>query len=381
MKKIITIAFLIIIFFSCSESRDSNKKIYIDTSTIKPGRPDEFFDNIEINPLSTKETSLISHVRKIIYQDMELYVFDQYQGEILVFDIKGEFRRKLKKIGKGPGEYLGIVDFTINPYNNNIELLDGYNLYIYSNDCNFIEKIKLRNAELKAVNELEIIDDDKIVFSQGGTHSLYVIYSMKNRKIIKSQEIYPIWLEKKMMFNTIHSLYRNGPIINYLEGWSNKVYSINADGFRLKYEWDFGKYNFDFEESSLSNLIKNSTVNELTRNHNVFLDKYILQFNHNLENDKFILTSFLFKGNPASLLYNKKTGKYILFNDKLSFLLFTSTVEFISEDKLIVIVEPKNLKELPMDWFPSDSQKLIKDINILNNPVVLNLTLKKDLLQ
>jgi hypothetical protein len=366
---------------SCSNSDQKINKINIETKRIESIDSNKLISEIEVIPLETNDTSLISGIRKMIYWNNELFIFDRNQKQIMLFDIKGNFIRKLQRVGRGPGEYLDISDFAINPFNNNIEFVDGYNLYVYNNEFVFIEKVQIPKKDIRSINELEIINEEQILFMANGRPYIPVMYNRQDKKIVKLPEIYPSWLIEKMPFSTNDRFYRNGSILNYVEGFSNKVYLINRNGFQLKYEWDFGDFNFDFENSSLSDLIKSSTIQDIMNNSELFRNKYAISFRQNLENDKFILTSFFFKNQPASLLYNKNNGKYIFFNGKLSFLLFTSLVDFIEENKFIVIVDPEKLKNLPQEWFSAKSRKTIEAIDLSNNPVVLIFHLKPILLE
>lgn len=380
MRNIYICIFLSFLFVSCFESKKKENMISIDANRIKAIKFDELFNNIKIYPLLTSDSSLISQIQKVIYWNDELYILDRKQKAILIFDLKGKFHRKLRKIGRGPGEYLDIADFTLNPYNSNIEFVDGQNLFVYDNIGYFINKVKITNEKLKAVNEIEIISNDIIFFLMHDSYSQSAFYSVKNKEIIKTQEIYPQWLKEKIPFTVYDKLYRNGNEIIYVEGFSNKVYNINENGINLKYEWNFGRYNFEYEKSPLSKMIKTATSEDIMNNHKPFVENYITLFRHNIENNKYILTDFLFKGIPASLLYNKNNENYLLFNGAFSELLFNSIVEFFEDEKLSIFIEPKTLKELPKDWFSVTNQEIIDKISISDNPVILTLSFKNNLL-
>lgn len=381
MKNLLIIL-LSIIIISCNNSDQKINKINIETKRIESiDSINKLMFEIEVIPLETNDTCLISGIRKIYYRNDELYIFDRKQKQIMLFDINGNFIRKIQRVGKGPGEYLDISDFAINPINNNIEFVDGYNLYVYNYQFVFIEKVNIPKNDIHSINELEIINEEQILFMANGRPYIPVMYYRQDKKIVKIPEVYPSWLTEKMPFSINDRFYRNGSILNYIEGFSNKVYSINKNGFQLKYEWDFGDFNFDYENSSLSELIKSSTIQDIMNNSELFTNKYAISFRQNLENDKFILTSFFFKNQPASILYNKNNGKYLFFNGKLSFLLFTSLVEFIEENKLIVILDPEQLKNLPQEWFSAKSRKTIEAIDLSNNPVVLIFQLIPNLLE
>jgi len=381
MRKILICIFLSLLLFSCFESRKKENLTYIDANRIKTIKLDEVFTKMEINPLHTNDSSLISSIEKIIHWNNELYIFDRNQKAILIFKDDGGYSRKLRNVGRGPGQYLDIADFTINPYNNNIEFVDGRCLYIYDNFGRFIKKIEIANEKLKAVNKLEIINKDIIFFFFHPLSNKCVFYSRKASKILEIKNIYPEWAKEYIQFVPENGLYRNGNEINSFEAFSNKVYKIVENDFILKYEWDFGKYNFEYEEPSLSNLIKSTKGEYFTTNWKSFVNNFVILFKHNIENNKFIFTDFFFNGEPCSLLYNKVSKNYLMFNGKFSKLIYISHVIFFGDEKLVIFIDPKYLKELPKDWFSEANQKIIDKVNIFSNPVILTLSFKQNLLE
>ena len=65
---------------------------------------DEIFSKAEIILLETVDSSLIAWMQKIYLVDDHYYIFDFWFQNLLVFDQKGQFIRKVGKRGDGPGE-------------------------------------------------------------------------------------------------------------------------------------------------------------------------------------------------------------------------------------------------------------------------------------
>ena len=376
----ILISLISLIFISCSDTTKKENVIFIDAKKVEQINLNEIFTKVKIIPLQSGDSSLISEIRNVTYWKDEFYILDTNQKSILVFNTLGRFSRKLHKVGKGPGEYLEIADFAINPYNNNIELVDGRSLYSYDKNGNFENKERIINDEFRSANEFEIINDNIIFFLQHPNSNISVFYSRKDKKIIKTLKIYNDWVKKALPFTADDRLYRYGGDINYLEGFSNKVYKIVENGYVLKYEWDFGKYNFEYENPALEDKIRSTKPIDFLKNYKLNTKDYITLFRNNIENNKFILTDFLFKSNPGSLLYNKINGNYFLFTGSLSNLLYYSIIAFCGDENLVIFIDPVRLKELPKDWFSVPNQKLIDEVNISDNPVLITLYFKKDLL-
>ena len=96
--------------------------------------------------LETNENCLIKSVGGVqVYRD-RIYILDKETKNLFVYDINGVFQQKIGSVGSGPGEFLGISDFTIDTQGNIIYLLDDYTNNMYKYDAisgKFIEKIKI----------------------------------------------------------------------------------------------------------------------------------------------------------------------------------------------------------------------------------------------
>ena len=128
MKNILFLI-LFILALSCKKSvNESNlnlKTIKLDDSTLAKGSSiDELISEYFFVKLETKEESLITTIDKIQVSNDTLFIGDFSQNAILIFNIKGEFINKISRLGRGPGEYLHIADFSLDPQSGNIVLLD-----------------------------------------------------------------------------------------------------------------------------------------------------------------------------------------------------------------------------------------------------------------
>jgi hypothetical protein len=131
------LAFLLVIFCSCSrksinEKDNSGSVLEIDLlsepeSRVK--RLSEFAENIEYVPLQTTESSLIGgFVPKIVSIDNRIYIKNSgLEGEILCFDMNGNFLFKINNTGRGPEEYAFITDFDVSSDNKILTILSSLN--------------------------------------------------------------------------------------------------------------------------------------------------------------------------------------------------------------------------------------------------------------
>mgnify|MGYP002508517490 CR=1 FL=1 len=89
-------------------------KIVFDVNQGKTGDVSEVFEDRKIVFLETLEESLLTEVTKIICAEDRIYILDEPANSIVVFDTTGKFISAIRPSGRGPQEYMGISDFTIN---------------------------------------------------------------------------------------------------------------------------------------------------------------------------------------------------------------------------------------------------------------------------
>ena len=106
----------------------------------------EFVDSINITPLETNNDHLIGHIDKLICHDNRLFILDRSLAQSLFcFDLNGNIIFKINNVGKGPGEYSALKDFSIDKDNNRIVLYDLHQqkyLY-YTLDGVFVKEVKV----------------------------------------------------------------------------------------------------------------------------------------------------------------------------------------------------------------------------------------------
>ncbi len=130
MKKIIAIAFIIVLFSSCN--RNSNKydqsDIFNRTLSIKTSKNndckiwDELTEDIEFVPLETNDSCLIDEISKVLIAKNRILILTMHE-DIFVFNEMGQFIKKVGTKGKGPLEILKPFDISIS-IDNYLYILD-----------------------------------------------------------------------------------------------------------------------------------------------------------------------------------------------------------------------------------------------------------------
>jgi hypothetical protein len=146
--RIIVILCLCIIIEGCTNRTDKDKKdaLFLLQPLDKAVLTDDFsccIDTVIEIPLETKEESFIVDISKILLTTNKDFVILN-STNILMFDSTGLFKFKIGRPGKGPGEYIRIVDLCISENVEKLLVLDCFNnVLVYDLvDGSFIKTIK-----------------------------------------------------------------------------------------------------------------------------------------------------------------------------------------------------------------------------------------------
>ena len=148
--------------------------------------------------------------------------------------------------------------------------------------------------------------------------------------------------------------------MNFYEIFSNDVSFVENCDLKLKYSWDFGKHNFSYKE-----LAENQpSTYYIDYYRNSGKAQYIF---YNLENDKYIFTSFMFNGKIHSLILDKKTNKLSFFEKFKEGPWFYAHAFF--DKGCYAALEMENLKRfVTPDILDSENQIIYNKLNAERQP-------------
>ena len=138
---------LAIIVLGCEKNSHEDIEIIDITMGLKAKneafRLSRIAERIEYIFLETKEECLINNIDKIMIDDDQVFIFNKKQ--FFIFYTSGLFKRSIGNFGRGPGEYLRIMDFTINTDDNEIYIYDSdqKKVIVYDYEGNLIFEIKV----------------------------------------------------------------------------------------------------------------------------------------------------------------------------------------------------------------------------------------------
>jgi len=127
---LISVAFLLLI--SCSSHNetievnfDGIEEIIIDAKKGEFLSIDGLVKNATFIKLETTDESLIGSISQLFIIDSLLYVVDsEHTKSIKVFDLQGNYIRKIFAVGNGPGEYVEISNVCLTPDKTQLAILD-----------------------------------------------------------------------------------------------------------------------------------------------------------------------------------------------------------------------------------------------------------------
>jgi len=198
----------------------------------------EGFRFIELKGMDIAD--FINKVNKVEYYKEEYFVLDKGKSNVLVFNLDGEFVRKIGKRGNGPGEYKNVSDFIINKAQNTIILLSSNNLgyFVYSTNGDFMKKKRFSDFYPKRIG---LINDETYVFYTGyaSDYNKDLIYTNLDGKIVAKKFDYPEDIDK-MAFDFSGGVKSVGNKTFYTQVASSKIYELDKGlNAHLKYQVKF----------------------------------------------------------------------------------------------------------------------------------------------
>ena len=106
----------------------------------------EIFKSVKTIILETRNESLIAHISEMQVFENRIFILDVIGRALLVFDTEGRFIRRIGGLGRGPGEYRNISDFTIDPVNSRILVAADGTIIQYNTDGEFIKSVRPENG-------------------------------------------------------------------------------------------------------------------------------------------------------------------------------------------------------------------------------------------
>ncbi len=246
-----------ILFIKCSSDQSTHMEMTtlpVFKNTVEQIKAEDLITDIQYIPLETNSNCLIGHIDKIAISDDRLYILDKDSSKkLFVFDLDGNFIGSIGEPGKGPQEYIKLIDFSIDEKTKEIVLLDNFRkILIFKFSGEFVKSKKLSEKNffqnICCHDGAYYLSTDNLV----GNSDKFSIFKFDNNltgeKILKFENycnfIHPV---DNPVFHYNGTLY-------YLDIFNSFLYESNKNQWREKYAFDFEGQYMPLDYTNNSNL-------------------------------------------------------------------------------------------------------------------------------
>jgi hypothetical protein len=249
--------------------------------------------------LETTSASLLGEIKGLKIVDDQMFI--RHQDAITVFNMDGKFLFTIDAIGRGPGEYVAISDWSI----------DKGVVYVYDHVQSQLElfdsKTGVHQESIKlpySVVELQMVDQhmyaDRLMMKNEWVQNSDRLLTTDLRNPTDITAFYPG--DREDVPNNWHQLFSYNKEVYFLSPAFNKLYKVKKDHVVPYIFFDFGA--------------KNMTPEVLSDNQNLsklYNGNYWFGISNIYENSHYIFGSML-SGSFENryLLFNKKTRKNLI---------------------------------------------------------------------
>ena len=227
-------AVLVVLLAGCKATPEGVKKIVVD---LKQKGMDEteflkLVTDIRLIPLETPDSALIHFYDKLYIDEHGIYILDDKENTLFMFNPDGSFRSKLCRVGRAPGEYMGLSDFEVDA-DGHLFLYDGSMGVLYEYDSNGVFVGKM---DLPCGDQFKLLEDGYAVYS--GNWEDYTFYIVN-----KQGEVLQKYLSTEDMLphntNSNGSMTKLGNRLFFSPVFDYTVYEVAGDSCVPRYTFDF----------------------------------------------------------------------------------------------------------------------------------------------
>lgn len=178
---------------------------------------------LEYIPLETNPACMVRGISKVSVLDSLLFISDDYR--LLAFDKNGRFIRKIGSEGRGPGEYLRVLDFAVNKKGKEIYLLSARQVFIYDLDGQFKRDFRISfPCSQFVLNEKDELIFHPVNIAQATDEPVYSLYFLNKNGKIKTRINNTLKRENGGIAIPISPLYFYKDILHFMEFGIDTLY-------------------------------------------------------------------------------------------------------------------------------------------------------------
>lgn len=368
MKYFAKITLFILLISSCNKSNNVNinnrilnplENIQINPYEFSNMDLSEIIDSLSYVPLETTDESYIGTIDKLIEFNNRIYILDKMSNGIFCFSNAGKFVFKIQRIGKGPGEYIKLYDMEINPFEENLEVLDRSLRKIISFDLkgNYLEEFRVNYM---ASNLMIVTKNNRFIYTRGADYlqgkedlNYNLLHISKDGNLIgkfceNDGENHAMY--QKSLLSRISD---TSALFKY--GNNDTIYQIINDNVYSRYFIDFGKSQLpsDFNQKHIEDQIQ--IMND---------GSYAFGIRNFFQNEKFLYFEYAHGGNSKKIIYDLESKNYkhfkVINNDFNELPL--GMLELVSKSKMIWSIPSLTMQQVGRDMTINNIDLINKDI-------------------
>jgi len=241
-KFILTLSLSMCLFWSCvkNDNKTSGINIIIDVDASENVNISKFIDSVQYIKLEALDESLIRGICNVYFSDNKIAITDKDEKQVLFFDDEGHFLHKIKRVGRGPGEYIDILTALFDIAHKRIAIYSSYSrkMLFFTLEGEFIQEISgfsektlMRDMCLLSNGHFLCYAFDGIPKETGEKFSgLWEVDSagIFVRNLFNIEEVYPGLFNK---YNSYFNVSLEGQI-SFRDALFNGIYHFEGDSMR-----------------------------------------------------------------------------------------------------------------------------------------------------
>ncbi len=201
-----------------------------DSDLMKESPMHDIIRSIELIPLETSDSCLVSMVRDPLFTTDRIYI--KSGGSILVFDRKGQFVNRFNRRGRGPQEYTALSSFFLNDFGG-FTVLDGpgQKLLVYdkNDSCVMTQRMTVQSGPMVSIG------DNLILCSNPAKQPLFIWDTAKEKVVA---DLLP--LDETRIRLPLHTFWQHAGNTYFFPIRRSDIYTVTAEGISGGWHFDFG---------------------------------------------------------------------------------------------------------------------------------------------
>lgn len=307
-----------------------------------------FFKAVDLIQLEGKDSAYLnaSCLSSYFFAEDKLYVMDQANKSVVVFNSDGSWEETIRRYGRGPQEYVMMTDMAFNAALRSIDILEATGAIIsYSLDPPhpMIRRFKMPRV-LRGINHFIPYGTGYYLFS--GYEEAFLHYlDTESGELTEILGIPDVERNLRAGYATTGSpFYLFKGQVYYVDGASGSIFELEGGHARPYLGWDYGSY--QFRPENVNTQRTGGSYEELLKASSSMAGPVALT----RETDRYVFTNVLFLRRWLNVVFDKETGKKTVFVKMKEGVIFSPGCYF--DNAIYTLIPP----EVVGQFLPSDTQ-------------------------